>query len=300
MARRVLLQLDADSQPSTFDAIVAVDAGVDVLLRHGGVTPEAAVPLVHGGMFTRGGKDLSSTAIFVGGSDVAAAEAIFRTVQKTFFGPVRLGVMLDPAGANTTAAAAVVVAGRHADLAGARAVVLGGTGAVGRRVARLLARERCRVAVASRSAERAKAVCDSVAEAVENAQLTPVAAQSDAGTLHGELLDCLAEVDVVIAAGAAGTRLLSGECLRQCVKAKVFVDLNAVPPEGIEGIVATDAGRPLTAERPSAQPPAVAYGPIGVGGIKMKIHREAVQQIFHSNQACLDAEEMLEIGRAFA
>ena len=300
MPRRVLLQLDADPQPSTFDALVAVDAGVDVLLRHGGITPEAAVPLVHGGMFTRGGKDLSSTAIFVGGSDVTAAEAIFRTVRETFFGPVRLGVMLDPSGANTTAAAAVVVAGRHAELATSRAVVLGGTGAVGQRVVRLLAREGCRVAVASRSVERAGSVCNAVAAEVAHTHLEPVAAAGEAGDPHGVLLDRLQHADVVVAAGAAGARLLSVEGLRACVKARVFVDLNAVPPEGIEGILATDAGRALSAELPACQPSAVAYGPLGVGGIKMKIHREAVQQIFRSNEACLDADEMLEIGRAFA
>ena len=33
MPKRVLIQLDCDPQPSTFDAIVAVDAGADVLLR---------------------------------------------------------------------------------------------------------------------------------------------------------------------------------------------------------------------------------------------------------------------------
>ena len=37
---KILIQLDCDPQPSTFDAIVAVDAGADVLLRHGGVTAE--------------------------------------------------------------------------------------------------------------------------------------------------------------------------------------------------------------------------------------------------------------------
>ena len=40
MPQRILLQLDTDPQPSTFDAVVAVDAGADVLLRHGGVTVE--------------------------------------------------------------------------------------------------------------------------------------------------------------------------------------------------------------------------------------------------------------------
>ncbi|MFM8434821.1 MAG: methylene-tetrahydromethanopterin dehydrogenase N-terminal domain-containing protein, partial [Planctomycetia bacterium] len=105
MARRILIQLDCDPQPSTFDAVVAVGAGAEVLLRHGGVTPDAAVPLVHGAMFTRGGADLAATAIFVGGSDVAAAEAVFDRIRTTFFGPVRVSVMLDPAGANTTASA---------------------------------------------------------------------------------------------------------------------------------------------------------------------------------------------------
>jgi len=127
MAARILLQLDTDPQASTFDAVVAVDAGADVLLRHGGVTVDTVVPLVHGAMFTRGGADLASTAIFVGGSDVAAAEGVFAKIKKTFFGPVRVGVLLDPSGANTTAAAAVVAASRHLPLhdrgAGRRSVV---------------------------------------------------------------------------------------------------------------------------------------------------------------------------------
>ena len=147
MLKRILIQLDCDPQPSTFDSVVAIDAGAEVLLRHGGVTPAAAVSLVHGGMFTRGGADLAATAIFIGGSDVEAAEAVCRQVQKTFFGPVRMSVLLDPAGANTTASAAVVAAARHLPLgdpqsaARHRAVVLGGTGSVGQRVTRLLARK---------------------------------------------------------------------------------------------------------------------------------------------------------------
>ena len=61
MPARILLQLDTDPQPSTFDAVVAVDAGADVLLRHGGVSVDSVVPLVHGAMFTRGGADLIGT-----------------------------------------------------------------------------------------------------------------------------------------------------------------------------------------------------------------------------------------------
>jgi hypothetical protein len=290
--RRILVQLDGDAQPSVFDAVVAVDAGADVLLRHGGVTPESVAGLVHGAMFTRGGADLAATAIFVGGSDVAAAEAVYRRVLDTFFGPVRVSVMLDPAGANTTAAAAVVAAGRHLPLDSAaagdlRGLVLGGTGPVGQRVARLLARAGVDVSVASRSADRAAEVCDRIAAAVPGARLHGVAVDGAA-----PFLAALESADLVVAAGAAGARLLDAEGRRRAARARVLVDLNAVPPAGIEGIAATDKGR--------ADGAAVVYGPLGVGGTKMKIHRAAVARLFAANDARLDAEELLAIGRELA
>ena len=136
---KILVQLDSDPQPSVFDCVVAVDAGVDQLFRHGGVAPEVVRNLVYGAMFTRGVDELQNTAIFVGGSNVAAGEAVFAAVRKTFFGPMRVSVMLDSNGANTTAAAAVLAAGKHLPLAGAEVLVLAATGPVGSRVVRLLA-----------------------------------------------------------------------------------------------------------------------------------------------------------------
>src|SRR3954466_5543663 len=106
----ILLQLDPDPQPSVFDGVVAVDAGVAHLFRHGGVPPDKVRDLVHGALFTRGGPDLKRTAIFVGGSDVARGEAILKAVTDSFFGPFRVSVLLDANGANTTAAAAVLAA----------------------------------------------------------------------------------------------------------------------------------------------------------------------------------------------
>ena len=103
----ILVQLDTDPQPSVFDGVVAVDAGVEQLFRHGGVTPGAVRELVYGALFTRGPADLHKTAIFVGGSDVAAGEAVLERVKQTFFGPFRVSVLFDANGSNTTAAAAV-------------------------------------------------------------------------------------------------------------------------------------------------------------------------------------------------
>jgi hypothetical protein len=78
----ILVQLDTDPLPSVFDRVVAVDSGVGHLFSYGGVRPDNVMPLVHGCIFTRGPKDLHRTAIFVGGSDVAAGSAIERATRK--------------------------------------------------------------------------------------------------------------------------------------------------------------------------------------------------------------------------
>ncbi|MCO6459413.1 MAG: bifunctional NADP-dependent methylenetetrahydromethanopterin dehydrogenase/methylenetetrahydrofolate dehydrogenase, partial [Pirellulaceae bacterium] len=156
---RILLQLDPDRHASVFDAVVAVDAEVQHLLQYSQVRPEDVQGLVHGAMFTRGPADLHSTAVFIGGADVAAGEELLRRVTGSFFGPLRVSVMLDANGANTTAAAAVLAVARHLDLAGAEVLILAGTGPVGRRAARLLAGRGASVRVASRNLDRADQAC---------------------------------------------------------------------------------------------------------------------------------------------
>ena len=160
--RKILIQIDSDPLPSVFDRVVAVDAGADEVFSYGGVKPEQVRDLVHGAIFTRGPKDLHRTALFIGGSDVAAGERLLAEAIRHMlpqFG-LRVSVLLDANGANTTAAAAVRAAGRHLGLAGAKTLVLGATGPVGQRVALLLAREGAEVRVSSRQAARAASAAD--------------------------------------------------------------------------------------------------------------------------------------------
>src|SRR5947209_15087038 len=169
----ILVQLDTEPHPSVFDRVVAIDAGVMHLFSYGGVNPAAVMPLVHGCIFTRGPKDLHRTAIFVGGSDAAAAEAVLAEVKKHLIPAygLNVSVMLDPNGANTTAAAAVRAAGRHLDLGQAESLVLGGTGPVGQRVARLLAKHGGHVRIGSRARDRAEAVCAAIRRQVPIAKV---------------------------------------------------------------------------------------------------------------------------------
>lgn len=281
---KILVQLDTDAQPSVFDSVVAIDSGVDHLLRHQGITAENVRERVHGAIFTRGPADLHSTAIFVGGSDVAAGEAVLKAVRGAFFGPMRVSVMLDSNGANTTAAAAVLAAGKHVPLAGAKALVLAATGPVGQRVVRLLAGAGAEVRAASRSLDRARQVCTSVASHVPKAVVTAHAASN-----AEETAAALEDVQIVIAAGAAGVELLSEQSRLQAQSLRVAIDLNAVPPAGLAGIEVT--------EKAVDRNGVACYGAIGVGGTKMKIHKAAIGRLFASNDLVLDAEQLFEIGQ---
>jgi hypothetical protein len=283
--RKILIQLDTDPQPSVFDRVVAVDAGVDELFSYGGVTPENVVGLVHGAIFTRGVPDLKNTAIFIGGSNVAAGELLFKKVQKTFFGPMRVSVMMDSNGSNTTAAAAVLAARKQMPLAGATVLVLGGTGPVGHRAAQILAAEGAEIRVASRTRDKAEQTCFSIAEAVSAARITPYATGTPA-----ELDAACDGVSLIIAAGAAGVELISTERRLNLPSLKVAVDLNAVPPLGIGGVEVMDKAK----DRDGV----VCYGAIGVGGTKMKIHRAAVARLFESNDQVLDTAAIYAIGQS--
>lgn len=281
---RILIQLDSDPHASVFDGVVAVDAGVGHLFRHASVRPEQVRDLVHGAMFTRGPQDLKSTAIFVGGSNVAAGEELLRQVTKCFFGPFRVSVLLDANGANTTAAAAVLAAAKHLELSRVTALVLAGTGPVGQRAARLLTRQGATVRIGSRDLDKSTQVAAQLTSLVPHSKFEPVETLTSGGRAGA-----IAGAELVIAAGAAGVELLDAEARRAARSLVVAIDLNAVPPLGIAGVEVADKAT----ERDGV----ICYGALGVGGAKMKIHKAAVQQLFEANDKVFDAEQIFELGQ---
>ncbi len=286
LKRSILIQLDTDIHPSVFDRVVAVDAGVDEVFSYGGVTPEKLQPAVHGAIFTRGPADLCRTAIFIGGNDVAKAEELLVEAKKHMipaFG-LEVSLMLDANGCNTTASAAVRSVEKHISGPGHRAMVLGGTGPVGQRAALLLAQGGFEVFLASRSLERSLAVVQAVGKMTQNpAKIHGIAPNSTA-----QWLEALQGVQVVISTGAAGICLLPKAIWQAAHDIRVLVDLNAVPPLGIEGVTVLDNG----ADREGR----ISYGALGVGGLKMRLHRKAIQTLFESNKAILDAKSIHSIG----
>ncbi len=282
---KILIQLDTDPKASVFDAVVAIDSGIDHLLQYSAIRPEDVRGLVHGAMYTRGPGDLKNTAIFVGGSDVTDGEVIAAVAKKTLVDPFRVSIMLDSNGANSTSAAAVLCASKHFPLENANSLVLAATGAVGQRVCRVLANAKSHVIVASRSIERSKECIDRlVASGVAPDRLTPIAS-TDSFTLN----DALSKCQLLFGCGAASARLLTAHQMSLASGLKVAIDLNVVQPTGIEGIDLMDQG--------TRRGDRWDYGAIGVGGLKIKIHKACIAALFESNHRFLDCQEMLVIGQ---
>jgi hypothetical protein len=282
--KKILIQLDTDSHPSSFDQVVAVDSGVDQLFSYGDVTPENVTGLIHGAMFTRGPQDLKNTAIFVGGSNVEAGEALLKQVEKTFFGPMRVSAMMDSNGCNTTAAAAVLAAGNHLDFSEISTLILAGTGPVGQRVAQILTSLGATVRIGSRSIDRADQACAAVREKVPDAKIS--ARETSSPNAVASACD---DIDLLVAAGAAGIELIGTEQWQAIDTLKVAIDVNAVPPVGIAGIEVFD--KAVERER------VYCYGAVGVGGTKMKIHKAAVAKLFERNDYILDTASIFDIGQ---
>ena len=283
--KKVLLQLDTDRHPSPFDAIVAHDAGVDVLLSHGDVTPDAVRDLVQGAFFTRAPGD-SSMAVWVGGSDVAEGEKLLEAVQATYFGPFRLSTMLDSDGCNTTAATAIAMIAKDRELGGGRAVVLG-LGPVGLRSASLLEQEGCEVLATSIPADVLETDSYRRPRGLAAAERLEIDAREVAD--RAEMEAALEGATIVLAAGPAGVEVLRRDAWSANPTIDVLVDYNAAEPLGIEGV---EAGDDLV-ERDGK----LALGALGLGGQKMKVHKACVRQLFERSDLVLNADGVYAVAK---
>jgi len=284
--KKLLFQFDTDTHPSVFDTVVAYDGGADHVIGHGNLTPENVRALVEGTIFTRPPKDKKNTAIFVGGSDMAAGQALFNAVQSYFFPGFQVSVMLDSNGSNTTAAAAVAKLARSGSLAGKQAVVLAGTGPVGQRAAVMLAEEGAHVTIVSRSLANSEKACLAMKERFNVDLSATEASDSDA---RG---NAIKNANIVLATGAAGIELLKPEHWQNNPNLEMLADANATPPIGIGGTDMMDKGIDRHGK--------IIWGAIGFGAFKLALHRACIARLFEDNKQVLDAELIFKLAKEMA
>ena len=282
--KKILIQLDTDPHPSAFDAIAAYDAGVDVVLGFGQMTPENLDATVQGAIFPRGPAGLANTAFWVGGSSVRDGEAVFEAAQKLFFEPFKPSIMLDSDGSNTTAAAGVARVRGTVALNGSRAAVIG-VGPVGLRTAELLRREGAEVTVLTFPPDvmqggYRRAAGIAVAQEAGFEVIEPGSSDELDASLAGHV--------VVFAAGPAGTQVLRRRGWAQVEGLRVVVDYSAAEPVGVEGVARDDDLREDDAG-------VKKLGALAVGAPKMKLQKRCVQRLFETKGVVLDLSGVYEV-----
>ena len=283
--RKLLLQLDSSRLPSVFDQVVAYDAGADDVMSYGGITEGDVRDLIHGCIFTRGPKDLKNTAVWIGGSNMSAGEQLLAMAQDALFAPFSVSVMLDSNGSNTTAVAAVVkIEETLGDLRGKKVVILAGTGPVGQRAAGLLAKDGAHVTITSRKPEQG----DKARQFI-SARFDVAGRGGRRSPTRPRCPGCSRARRSCSTPARPACRWCRSRPGRAVKTLKVAVDLNAVPPLGIEGVEVNDAGE----QRDGV----VVFGAFGIGNFKTKLHKACVARLFTRNDLVLDAEAIAEVAR---
>ena len=285
--KKLLFQFDTDSHPSVFDTVVAYDGGADHVIGHAGLTPDQVGALVDGTIFTRPPKEKKNTAIFVGGSDMEAGEALLAAVRKRFFGDFRVSVMLDSNGSNTTAAACVAKLMTSGSITDKRAVILAGTGPVGQRAAVMLAKAGAgEILLTSRQQGRANKTATDLRERF-GLEVTPIeapTAEDRAKILEG--------AQILIATGATGVELLKEAHWISNPTLELVADANATPPLGLGGLDMMDRGTDRSGKK--------VWGAIGFGTLKLALHRACIAKLFETNDQILNAEAIFDIAKEMA
>jgi hypothetical protein len=154
------------------------------------------------------------------------------------------------------------------------------------RAAAFFGQEGAEVTITSRAQGRA----DNAAKAVATrfgVKVTPIEAVDDAA--RGQAVK---DAQIVFAAGAIGCQLLKAQDWQSNPNIELLADVNAQPPLGIEGVEATDKGKDRHGK--------LVFGALGIGGLKLKLHRGCIGQLFESSEGVLDAEAIYALAKEMA
>lgn len=278
----ILFYLDPDEKASPFDICMAYDAGFNVVIPYENVTSRDAKKIVQDAIFSRDPKGIKRMCFFIGGKDMEKTEEILKVVRDAMFPPFEANIIVDPAGAYTTAAAMVakveeaLARSSLGDLKDKRCAIFG-TGAVGKTAAILLAKMGCDVTIVSPNPQRADG--EEYAARLSNLLRTKygVEVRGVFAPTQDRRIEVVKGADIIFCAAGAGIQLISKDMLSAVRLAKVIADVNAVPPFGIEGIKLNDDMREIV-------PGVFTIGALTIGRLKYKLEQEILREARRSGK----------------
>ena len=294
----ILHMLTTAANLSPFDVNMAIDAGWQHCIPYTGIRVAEVEAYTQDAIFSRGPKGVKHTGIFIGGRDIHLAMDMLEAARKSMVQPFEVSVFADPSGAFTTAAGMVACAEKHLralkdqDLAGRRVLIFGGTGPVGSTCAVLAAKAGANVAIVS---HHSKARAQEAAELCSRRYSVEIVGADGSG--DDAILGLMADAEVVFGAAAAGVQILSKRHLEVADRLAVACDVNAVPPDGIEGVGVMDNGVPIVAA-PSG---ALGIGALAVGNVKYRTQSALLKRMLEGDgPQYLQFEQAFELARDYA
>lgn len=277
----ILHMITPQKNVSPFDANMAADAGYEAIIPYTNVEVSEVKGLVQDAIFSRGPRNVWKTGIFIGGREVVTAQKMLKEAKKSMFNPFEVSVFADPSGAFTTCTASIILleTGLKDHFKGTlenKNVVVFGTGPVGLSSA----------VMCSRLGAKVTMVGYKNAEEAENAK-------NDAKSSFGQDIEiALADSDekrkvlvkdahVILACSAAGARVATVEVLNSAPNLMIAIDINAVPPSGIENVNVSDNGAVI--QGLNLTTPVYGYGALAVGALKYKIQNFLLTQMMTSD-----------------
>ena len=294
--KSILFIFDTGSKMSSFDACLAYDAGYDAVMLYENVTPKDAERLVQDALFSRGPKRSRFTSFFIVGKDLGKAEAVLEAIKNIKNPRLVSSIIIDPRGAYTTAAAMIakteqaLLTTKMGKLENKRCIIFG-TGPIGKIATVLLGKLGCEVTIASTNPNRLngekyiKKVVKLLLKRYD-VDIRGVYAPGQKERIH-----LLREADVVFCAAAPGIQVIDRSILEEIGSEKIMVDVNVVPPLGIEGIKPEDDMREI-------HPGIFGIGPVTIGKLKCKLEMKILREAREAGEKIYDYKLCLKKARS--
>ncbi len=288
---------DTDENASPFDINMAYDAGFDIVVPFSKISADQVPKLVQDAIFSR--KPSAPTTFFVGGSNVKEGNKIAKKVINSLVPPFECPVIIDPRGSHTTASSIVAKTLEFAlihnieDLKGKKVVILG-AGPVARISAVLSAKLKCKTYIIETWDKSSKNFIKNLARDLSNE------AGEDATLIKGKFafndeqkFDIIEDADIIWALAAAGVQVLSKDLMIK-LQNKLVIDINLVPPYGIEGLKPKDNNKNIYST-------IFGIGALAVGRLKSEVEASILKEaaatkgkkIFDYNDAFEKAKKIL-------
>jgi methylene-tetrahydromethanopterin dehydrogenase len=271
----ILHMLTTEKNLSPFDVVMALDAGWVTPIPYTNIKLDDIRGLIQDAIFARSPKALKKTGVFIGGRDFKLVMELLFLAKKNMVPPFEVSVLADPSGAFTSAAANIAFIERkletafNTNLNNKKVLILSGSGPVGQVSAILLAKAGAEVTIISRKLTKAQQIANKCNSELVNSQ------NKVSGAAEINLPSLIKTADIILTTAPLGMMPLSRQLLLRAKNLKICVDVNPVPPYGIEGIDPYQHDQPI----PGCHSETIGIGALALGDIKYNVQHLMLKQL---------------------